>query len=139
MRDQWLVEPIEGEFEGAELGDERLGARLATLAAALGREPGASIAQVSKSVAAREAAYRFLEYRRVTMATLLEPHQAATVARCREEPLVYVISDTTEVVLSGDERAKALGRIQGRRGGGRGPPRRLSPVRRSLDPKPVES
>lgn len=117
MRDQWLVDPIEDEFEGAELGDERLGARLAMLAAALGREPGASIARVSKSVAAREAAYRFLENRRVTMARLLEPHQAATAARCREERLVYVISDTTEVVLSGDERAKTLGRIQGRRRG----------------------
>lgn len=117
MRDQWLVDPIEDEFEGAELGDERLGVRLATLAAALGREPGASIARVSKSVAAREAAYRFLENRRVTMAALLEPHQEATAARCREERLVYVISDTTEVVLAGDERGKVLGRIQGRRRG----------------------
>ena len=117
MRDGWLLDPIEGEFEDADLGDERLVARLAMLASALGREPGASIARVSKSVAAREAAYRFLENRRVTMEALLQPHQLATAERCQSERLVYVVSDTTEVVLPGEQRGKKLGRIQGRRRG----------------------
>src|SRR5262249_53326259 len=102
---------------GAELGDERLVARLAMLASALGREPGASIARVSKSRAAREGAYRFLENSRVTMDALLRPHQEATADRCGAESLVYVVSDTTEVVLAGEERGKRLGRIQGRRRG----------------------
>jgi hypothetical protein len=51
------------------------------------------------------------------MDALLRPHQEATAARCRAEPLVYVVSDTTEVVLAGEERGKRLGRIQGRRRG----------------------
>lgn len=117
MREQWLLDPIEGEFEGAEVGDERLADRLAMLASALGREPGASIAKVSKSRAAREGAYRFLENSRVTMDALLRPHQEATAERCKAEPLVYVVSDTTKVVLAGEERGKRLGRIQGRKRG----------------------
>lgn len=117
MTEEWLLDPIEGEFEEAELGDERLKGRLLTLAAGLSREPGASFARISKSVAAREAAYRFLENSRVTMEALLQPHQEATAARCREVGTVYVVSDTTEVTLAGDKRGEALGRLQGRRRG----------------------
>lgn len=117
MIEEWLLDPIEGEFDEAELGDDRLKARLLVLAAGLSREPGASFARISKSVAAREAAYRFLENRRVTMDALLQPHQEATAERCREVGAVYVISDTTEVSLSGEKRGSALGRIQGRRRG----------------------
>ena len=117
MQNSWLLDPIEDEFEGADLGDERLAARLGMLASALGREPGASIAQVSKSRAAREGAYRLLENWRVTMDAVLRPHQEATAERCRMEPLVYVVSDTTEVVLAGESRGRKLGRIQGKRRG----------------------
>jgi hypothetical protein len=117
VTNDWLLSPIEDEFEGAELGDERLVARLSILASALGREPGASIARVSKTVAAREGGYRFLENHRVTMERLLEPHQAATVERCREVGAVYVVSDTTEVTLAGKERGKALGRLHGQKRG----------------------
>ena len=117
MQEQWLLDPIEDEFEGADLGDERLATRLGILAAALGREPGASIARVSKSRAAREGAYRLLENSRVTMEAVLRPHQEATAERCRTEGLVYVVSDTTEVVLAGKDRARRLGRIQGRKRG----------------------
>jgi Transposase DNA-binding/Transposase DDE domain len=117
VTEEWLLRPIEGEFEEAELGDERLKARLLVLAGGLSREPGASFARVSKSVAAREAAYRFLENQRVTMEALMQPHREATAQRCREVGAVYVVSDTTEVVLSGEKRGKALGRIQGRRRG----------------------
>lgn len=117
MTHEWLLDPIEDEFEGAELGDERLAARLSMLAAGLGREPAASFARISKTRAAREAAYRFLENRRVTKDALLESHQVATAERCREVGAVYVISDTTEVSLPGAERGKALGRLHGKKRG----------------------
>ena len=51
------------------------------------------------------------------MDALLKPHQEATAERCREVGAVYVISDTSEVSLSGEERGTALERIQGRRRG----------------------
>lgn len=117
MTDEWLLDPIGDEFEGAELGDERLAARLSMLAEGLGREPSASFARISKTRAAREGAYRFLENRRVTMDALLEPHQVATAERCRDVGAVYVVSDTTEVSLPGQERGKALGRLHGKKRG----------------------
>lgn len=117
MTHEWLLDPIEDEFESAELGDERLAARLSMLAAGLGREPGASFARISKTRAAREGAYRFLENRRVTKDALLEPHHVATAERCREVGAVYIISDTTEVTLPGVERGKALGRLHGKKRG----------------------
>jgi hypothetical protein len=53
-----------------------------------------------KDEAGREAAYRFLSNRRVTLARVLEPHIEATVERCREARKVLVISDTTEFSFS---------------------------------------
>lgn len=105
------------EYEDAGLGDPRLDARLLMLATALGEAPNASLARATKTVAAREAAYRFVENRRVTMDALLEPHRRNTIRRCAEARSVYVISDTTEFVFKGGERGKALGRIQGKQRG----------------------
>ena len=117
MIDEWLLDPIEDEFEGADLGDDRLKVRLSMLAAGLGREPGTSFSRITKTRAGREGAYRFLGNRRVTKDALLEPHQAATADRCRAVGAVYVVSDTTEVTLSGQERGKALGRLHGKKRG----------------------
>ena len=78
-----LLGPIEDEFEDADFGDARLTGRLLEMARALERGPDQSLAKASKTVAAREAAYRFVENRAVTMENILEPHQRATAARCR--------------------------------------------------------
>lgn len=107
------LSPIAQEYEDADLGDPRLEARLLMLATALGEAPTASLATASKSVAAREAAYRFVENRRVTMDRLLEPHRQKTLRRCADAGKVYVVSDTTEFTFKGRERGKALGRIKG--------------------------
>lgn len=112
-----LLGPVDEEFEGTDLGDPRLEARLLTLVSALDDAPTASLARASKSVAAREAAYRFVENRRVTMEALMEPHRRRTVARCVEAGTVYVISDTTECSFNGDRRGESLGRLQGKQRG----------------------
>lgn len=108
-----LWDPIEDEFEGADFGDERLSRRLMTLVSALERGPERSLAESAKTVAAREAAYRFVQNERVGLDAMLAPHRAATVERCREAGTVYVASDTTEFSFSGTARGKKLGRIQG--------------------------
>ena len=108
-----LWEPIEAEFEGADFGDERLSQRLMTLVSTLERGPERSLAKSAKTVAAREAAYRFVQNERVGIDAMLAPHRAATVQRCREAGTVIVASDTTEFVFSGAARGKKLGRIQG--------------------------
>lgn len=112
-----LLGPIDDEFEGVDLGDPRLEARLLTLASALDDAPTASLASASKSVAAREAAYRFVENGRVTMEAMMEPHRRKTAARCAAAGAVYVISDTTEFSFEGERRGEALGRIQGKQRG----------------------
>ena len=112
-----LWQPVEEEFEGADFGDERLTNRLITLVKALDGAPQSSLAKSSKTIAAREAAYRFVENERVGIDAMLAPHRAATVERCREAGTVYVASDTTEFTFAGAARAKKLGRVQG---GGRG-------------------
>jgi hypothetical protein len=113
MNDASLWESLDGEFEGADFGDERLSRRLMVLVSALERRPESSLAKVSKTVAEREAAYRFVENRRVNAEAMLAPHRAATVERCRAAGTVYVVSDTTEFTFSGVARGKKLGRIQG--------------------------
>jgi len=110
-------ESLEGEFEGVDFGDERLERRLMVLVSALERRPESSLAKVSKTVAEREAAYRFVENRRVDSWAMLGPHRAATADRCRAAGTVYVVSDTTEFTFSGAARGKKLGRIQGGRRG----------------------
>ena len=89
MRDG-LLGPVDEECAGADLGDPRLEARLLTLVSALDEAPTASLARASKSVAAREGAYRFVENRRVTMEAVMAPHRAKTVTRCVEAGTVYV-------------------------------------------------
>ena len=116
MKHDWFA-PIDEEFEDAELGDSRLEARLLTLVSALGEAPTASLASASKSVAAREAAYRFVENRRVNMGALLEPHIRRTVDRCRSEGGVLVVSDTSEFTFTGERRGSSLGRVQGKQRG----------------------
>src|SRR5215207_5275508 len=106
-----LLGSVEAEFEGADFGDGRLTERLLTMVRALEGAPHYSLSRASKTVAAREAAYRFVENRAVTLEGILEPHRQATAERCREAGTVYVISDTTEFIFSGAERGKALGRI----------------------------
>lgn len=112
-----LIEPIREEFEGADFGDERLSNRLLGMAEVLENSPTKSLAGAARTVAAREASYRFVENRRVTMEGILAPHIAATAGRCREAGLVYVLSDTTEFTFAGESRAGSLGRIQGKRRG----------------------
>lgn len=112
-----LLGRIDDEFEGADLGDARLEARLLTLVSALDGAPTASLARASKSVAAREAAYRFVENDKVTMEAVMEPHRRKTVARCAEAGEVYVISDTTECSFKGERRGVALGRLTGKQRG----------------------
>ncbi|HXJ22779.1 MAG TPA: IS4 family transposase, partial [Polyangia bacterium] len=109
-----LLGALDDEFEGADLGDPRLEERLLTLASALDDAPKASLAEASKSVAAREAAYRFVENHRVTMQAVMAPHGRKTAARCAAEGgAVFVVSDTTECTFKGDRRGEALGRVQG--------------------------
>jgi hypothetical protein len=108
-----VVGDLKAEFNDAEIPDWRLRQRLLTMATALDAAPEATLPKAMKTTAAREAAYRFLGNRRVSLAGILAPHVRATVERCRQEAEpVLIVSDTTECCFDGEARGEKLGRLR---------------------------
>jgi len=85
---------VRGEYEGAELGDRRLNARLQTIAEALEAKPDAGFPN-AMTEAELEAFYRFLSNDRVDADRVLAPHVEATVGRCAGRDTVLCVQDTT--------------------------------------------
>jgi hypothetical protein len=71
------------EMASGDLGDDRLNARRDHLITVLERSPDKGFPEACANDADTEALYRFLRNRRVSLATVLEPHLQATSARCR--------------------------------------------------------
>jgi hypothetical protein len=111
------VGEIQGEFDEAELGDERLRLRLLMLASSLEEAPEKSIPTAVGTVAGREAGGLPVSRKsgRVTMEAILATHVRRTAERCRGAgTAVYVVSDTTEFGFVGRE---GLGRVEGTKRG----------------------
>jgi hypothetical protein len=88
------------ELTTADLGDERLDQRFAILLDRLSARPTASIPAACRGRAETEAAYRFFDNPRVGVDQILRPHRDATLARLREQAVVVVAQDTTELDLT---------------------------------------
>jgi hypothetical protein len=87
---------IAAEYDGAEFGDERLSARLTSLATTLVAQPDASFPRAAATDAELEATYRFLSNDRVTPEAILAPHFRETARRCGESGGLVIAHDTTE-------------------------------------------
>jgi hypothetical protein len=96
------------EMASGELGDQRLNERRDRLMAVLEQHPATSFPEVCADAAEVEACYRFLRNRRLSLATLVEPHCAATHARCVAVGEVLVIHDTTDMVFAGETARAGL-------------------------------
>ncbi len=83
------------EFQGLDLGDERLNRRLLVLAEAFSAQPEAPINQASGDWYATKAAYAFFANPKALPAELLAPHQERTLERMHAHPLVLLVQDTT--------------------------------------------
>jgi len=105
------------EMAGGDLGDDRLNARRDRLIDVLERSPSTGFPDVCASDGDVEALYRFLRNRRVSLATVLEPHLQATGARCQALGTVLVIHDTTEMSFTGEQVRKGLTALGARRQG----------------------
>jgi hypothetical protein len=101
---------IEDEYDGARFGDERLGARAKLLVRGLSERPGDSFPEVFTDDADLEAAYRFVNSDRVTLAKLVQPHVTATLARASSHTTIVVAHDTTSFRFESSAR-KGLGRL----------------------------
>ncbi len=83
------------EYGRSRHPDGRVCARILRMGRAWLERPGASLPQIFPRRADLRAAYRLLSNERVTMEHILEPHWAAMVDRCRLEPVVLALQDTT--------------------------------------------
>ena len=107
------------EYGARSLGDARLRRRLAAMGRAWEARPGASLPQIFASPAQQKAAYRLLSNPRVTEDHVLDAHRQSTVDRCRLEPLVLAVQDTTMLNYSGLAATEGLCNLGG---GGAGVP-----------------
>jgi hypothetical protein len=97
------------ESQHAEFGDSRLRTRMSRLLDSLGKHPTASIPGALGGWGEIQAAYRFFDNNRVTMAKILSPHVTATVARLRGHPVILGLQDTTFINFDGQRCTSGLG------------------------------
>lgn len=85
------------ELKGIDLGDARLNRRSRTLLARFAENPQASIPAACRGWSETDAAYKFFANPKVSAGGILKPHAAATLERCRQESVVLIVQDTTEL------------------------------------------
>lgn len=94
------------------LGDARLEARTRRLVTALAHDPAATFPAVVETEAEREATYRLLGNRRVSLPALLAPHVAQTAARMRATVVPpTIVIDKTAFVFRGEAERAGLTRL----------------------------
>jgi hypothetical protein len=93
---EWIAE----ELATLDLGDARLDRRCHAVLERLFSKPSISIPAACRGLAEMTAAYRFFDNDRVDEYELLRPHRNATVARIREQRVVLLPQDTTELDYS---------------------------------------
>lgn len=91
---------IQQEFETIQLGDERLNERSRTLLARLSAHPQQSINAACRGWQESKAAYRLFDNANVEPEQILAAHADATVGRMRQQPVVCIAQDTTELDFS---------------------------------------
>jgi len=112
-----ILEGIEAEFEGAELGDRRLEYRLPKIAKALQYDPDVSIPEALQDDASVEGTYRLLRNKGVFFNGILSGHYQQTIERAAEHKCVLAIHDTSPFKFSGGEDRQNLGPMGGKRYG----------------------
>ena len=103
------------EFETLDLGDERLKARAAHLAARLLEHPASSLPQACLGWAETKAAYRLFDNDDVDPNAILEAHRDATVERIGDlaSDRILVVHDTTTLTYTTHHAVKGMGPIGG--------------------------
>jgi len=92
-----MCDGIADELLGIDLGDIRLNKRSKQVIEALAANPEASINASCEGWNDTLAAYRFFDNDAVTPEQILQPHREATKRRMREQPVVLIVQDTTEL------------------------------------------
>jgi hypothetical protein len=117
-----MLEPqawAQRQFETLDLGDQRRNKRAMTIAAAMARQPGASLPRQMGDAHQAKAAYRFFDMSdQVTFESLASGHWQQTRAQMAQLDEVLLIQDTSEIDYSDHHDVSGLGPIGN--GSGRG-------------------
>jgi Transposase Tn5 dimerisation domain/Transposase DNA-binding len=81
-------------------GNVKLRKRFHKVLDAMSQKPSLKFPAGCRGTAEVKAAYRFVDNEHVTLATVLRPHQDATLQRILEQPVVLIPQDTTELDLT---------------------------------------
>jgi hypothetical protein len=95
MIEEW----VEEEFESLDLGDDRLNRR-AKMFVSSAAGIGDSNPDRFRDRGSLKATYRMINNPKVDVGELFASHNRASIKRCSEQSLVYVVQDTTEVDLT---------------------------------------
>lgn len=107
----YIWEELQKEYEGTELGDERLNGRLLRVAEAMSIKPDETFPSMMGETELA-GAYRFFNNASVEFEDVLFSHMSATAGRCFEsKKKVYMVHDTTDFTFSA--KRQGLGRIRG--------------------------
>ncbi len=85
------------ELDGIDLGDKRLNDRSGILIERLAADTAASINASCQGWNETNAAYKFFDNKKVEPQKILRAHRQATETRMREEDVVLIVQDTTEL------------------------------------------
>lgn len=109
-----IVPWVREELETVELHDKRLKARMMKIATALGEHSTASIPGACGGYAEMAAAYRFFDNDKVTLDRVIAPHVESTLRRMRDQAVVLLVQDTSEIDLSRpDQQMVGAGSLDG--------------------------
>ena len=102
---------IDSELKTVDFGDKRLDARFGNLLELLNKKPTESIPNACKSWSETKGAYRFFDNENVSAEKILAPHYTATTERIKQEPIVLLVQDTTEIDYTKHPATDGLGHI----------------------------
>src|SRR5436190_17850547 len=100
----------EQTFGGADLGDGRRTRRLVQSAAKIAAQPEKAFTQVFDWNELR-GFYRWCSQSEATLSAVQEPHRAQTRQAMRQQPLVLVLHDTSELDFTRHKCLQGIGQI----------------------------
>jgi len=106
-KNSWVAE----EIKAVNLCDKRLKKRLGNVLEALGDKPTTSIPLACRGWGELKAAYRFFDNEKVNEKEILNSHRLTSIDRIKQEKVVLLLQDTTDLNYTGKNDIEGLGKI----------------------------
>ena len=104
-KNNWAFE----ENKETNYGDKRLDSRFIEILDAASKNPDESIPAKFKSWTETIATYRFFNNEKVTPSKILSCHKASTIERIKQEKIVLMPQDTSDISFSGRKSIEGMG------------------------------